>query len=354
MKTAIPIILLLACSPSAFAQDPPPTPYGPLFSTLFPIPSGINGFEEIVQAGDLARMSDILNTAIDRTSTLTEKRRALADPDLKRALSLLRAGLAKGKVFPRTSGEGPPLDVFSPLRSLGRLLMVEQYVLLADGKVGAATDSLRDGLNLGHSVAGEMLIGSLVTSAIDAIVIRVIAQHLDQFSVKDCDRLMNLANDWLSMPDPGIAALDAEREFSLRQVRTDLSANPGLAAEVSTLLSARISTVQNMLRQEPWKRTSIPPIEGSTLGAVYVRNLGLDDTYQQVLEAFTRDLARVQMLGVHAAIRRFRWEYNRLPSTLDELKLGRLGRDPFTGAQFLYQKSGESAYTLKSVKVDRL
>ncbi len=348
----LPILAGACCALSlpAIAQETPPEPYKPVFPTLFAKPSGTNGFEEILQAGDLARVSKALDEAGERTSTLTQKRRALAEPDLRRALSLLRSGLAKTKRFPRESENST--QAFSPMRALGRLLRVEQYVLLADGKVGAAIDSLRDGLTLGHSIAGEMLIGSLVTSAIDSIVIRGIAEHLDQLSVKDCERLMKLASDWLSLPDPGISALDAEREFSRGHIRTHLGADPALAAEVFALLSVRISTVQNMLKQEPWKRGAMPPPEGSAAALAHLKELEVG--YEQILEVFTRDLAKVQMLGVHAAIRRFRWEYNRLPSTLKELKLGRLGLDPFTGSPFLYQNNGDSAYTLRSVKVEKL
>ena len=351
MKLPLLVVSFCAFALPAVGQEPAPEPYKPVFPMLFAKPSGANGFEEILQAGDLAKTNKTLDWAVDSTATLTQKRQALATPELRRALSLLRAGLAKKRVFPRTPGEFFA-EAFAPLRALARLLFVEQYVLLADGRVGAAIDSLRDGLTLGHSIAGEMLIGSLVTSAIDSMVVRGIALHLDLLSAKDCERLMKLGSDWLSLPDPGISALEAEREFTRGHIRTHLGADPGLAAEVFSLLSARISAIQNMLRHEPWKRGALPPLQGSAAAVAHLKELEVG--YEQFLEVFTRSLARVQLLGVHAAIRRFRWEHNRLPATLEELELGRLALDPFTGRPFLYQTAGDSTYILKSAKVERL
>ena len=63
---------------------------------------------------------------------------------------------------------------------------------------------------------------------------------------------------------------------------------------------------------------------------------------------FTQSRAQVQLLGVHAAIRRFRWEHDRLPDGLADLRLGSLGVDPFTGRSLPYQRTGETTYELYS------
>ncbi|MBC7804810.1 MAG: hypothetical protein H7145_01545, partial [Akkermansiaceae bacterium] len=59
---------------------------------------------------------------------------------------------------------------------------------------------------------------------------------------------------------------------------------------------------------------------------------------------------RFQLLGVHAAIRRFRWANNRLPKTLDEMELApQLVTDPFTTKPLLYKPGNTgSDYELAS------
>jgi hypothetical protein len=58
------------------------------------------------------------------------------------------------------------------------------------------------------------------------------------------------------------------------------------------------------------------------------------------------------MLGVHAAIRRYRWEYRRLPDSLEQLKLGAVAIDPFTGKPLAYRRVDDRSYTLSSIGPD--
>jgi hypothetical protein len=52
--------------------------------------------------------------------------------------------------------------------------------------------------------------------------------------------------------------------------------------------------------------------------------------------ATTYDQTRARLLACHAAVLRFRWEYERLPKTLEELRLGPLATDPYSGEPFRY------------------
>jgi hypothetical protein len=64
---------------------------------------------------------------------------------------------------------------------------------------------------------------------------------------------------------------------------------------------------------------------------------------------FTHIRVQVQLLGVHGAIRRFRWEQDKLPDTLTDLRLPpELAADPYTGTPLVYQKTSETAYALSS------
>ncbi len=318
-----------------------------VFKQLFPNPTGQNGYEEIVMAGELAKGCEGLAT--DGRSTLTEKRRLLSNPDAIRALALFRQGLKKPIHAPHgTTGE-PRFEAFSAIRALARLLMVEQYVLLADGKVGAAIDSLRDGLTLGYAIARDAILGGLVASAVDMIVVRTLERHIEQLSVRDCDRLRKLAVDWLNMPDPAIDALEAERILMHKRLQEQLGGtNAELGSQAMGIIDARIDVTVASLRSPYWERKELPELTGNYPAEQYVRNLGIEEIFDQALNRFARDQAWVQILGVHAAIRSYKWENNRLPDSLEQLRLGRMVIDPFTGKPLIYKRTGDNTYELTS------
>src|SRR5438128_913692 len=69
----------------------------PNFLKLFPRPTGQNGYEEFVMATDLTESSRVWQEYEKGYSdspdpTLAIKRRVLADPDVQRALALIRTG----------------------------------------------------------------------------------------------------------------------------------------------------------------------------------------------------------------------------------------------------------------------
>ena len=56
----------------------------------------------------------------------------------------------------------------------------------------------------------------------------------------------------------------------------------------------------------------------------------------------------MRLLACHAAILRYRWEYERVPPNLEALNLGDLALDPFTGQLLSYEPKVRS-YRLVSV-----
>ena len=59
---------------------------------------------------------------------------------------------------------------------------------------------------------------------------------------------------------------------------------------------------------------------------------------------------QLRLLAVHTAIRKFRWNHDRLPKDLSELKAKAVTTDPVNGKPFLYKMDGET-YTLTSAGV---
>ncbi len=370
----------------AESEDAPPKPN---FEQLFPHPTGDNGYEDVVRAGDLIFRNNLLDAATDREATLTQKRAALALPETQRALATTRRGLNRQIIqSPFTDyNAGTLFPHFAPVRALARLLSLEQYVLLADGKTAQAVDNLFDGLRLGNLVKGEVLIGGLVGVAVDAIVVSALAKRLDALSARDCDRLTAGVREYMAQPDPVIDAFVNEKQMFVTSFLTELRRDPaafaqGLAPtfeEGETLdaeTAAVIAGVQRLGRdkaardafadaverqfdaasaqaiaslRDPSAPPPKPPTGAERASLTYRLTQMSMPVYTQAASKFQTIRTQTQLLGVHGAIRRFRWEYNRLPETLAELTwAGDLLRDPFTGKPLLYKRIGGTTFELSS------
>ncbi|WP_395140625.1 hypothetical protein, partial [Armatimonas sp.] len=63
---------------------------------------------------------------------------------------------------------------------------------------------------------------------------------------------------------------------------------------------------------------------------------------------FIQDRIQFQLLYCQTAIRKYKWEWEKLPENLDALKLAEWALDPYTRQPFRYEKKGET-YELFSV-----
>jgi hypothetical protein len=358
----------------------------PLFPQVIPQPTGQNGYEELVQAVDVLETSRLF-TAAESTSTLAEKRRVLAERPVRQALELIREGLAKPVLSPRSLLKiDTLLPELSGFRRLARLLVMQQYVLLADGKVQEALQVATLCLRLGEAIQTDTLISGLVGIAVSSLGIRALGGHLDQLSAADCEALYRLSLAWHAQPDPEMRVMAGERRFAAHSLQDlverfrkngpaglgeviDLEENDAdrrqaaadfvaltpeqfeaMARDGLRLLDRTHEQVARELQKPYWERDFERlerefPAEPGPLGTL-IRMLV--PTFGTVSNAYARETASVRLLGCHAAIRRYRWEHGRLPATLPELNLGEMAIDPFTGQPLHYRITGRR-FTLSSV-----
>jgi hypothetical protein len=332
------VLIGLVTVARATSQDP----REPVFNRVFADPTGANGFEEVVRAGDMVRGIAELDAAMMPDATMTTKRKALAQPAVQRALQLLRVGLAKPLALPRTDDEVRG-QLLSLLRNVARLLGIEQTTLWADGKTAKAIDAMRDLLLLSYAVQQGEIVANLTGVAMDGIATSFARKRLGQWSQPDCAKIRRLAEAWLALPDPAIAALASERDYMARQGGVLRERGPVVA-----LLAARYDALIGQLRVEAWKR-KLPEFEtGDSDDERMASQLWrtMQPMWAQVFDKWTFQIAQMQLFGVHAAIRGHLWEHGRVPDTLDELKLGRLALDPFTGTPLDYKPTGRETYEL--------
>jgi hypothetical protein len=372
---------VLAAVPAAAQQ---PTPSKSIFSQVVPQPTGRNGYEELVLAGERLQSSKLYLAIRDTyaTAPIAEKRRVLADKPVVDALRLVRKGLAKQVVSPRVDLSFETLlPEMGPFRDLARVLAMQTHLQLADGRVPEALETARTCIFFGRAIQADTLIGGLVGIAVETISIRTLGAHLEQLSARDCEQLHRICLQALALPDPqprimaieyattrrtiadildkvkaqGPEALkplfggsDEEFEEAAQFIRVTPPAElDRLAALVVRSLDEQSERVQTELRKQPWERQRalLEPAQEGGLASFAARFL---PSVTASSDAFSREQAYLRLLACHAAILRYRWEHDRLPRSLDELNLGVLAIDPFTGAPLEYRMTGRQ-YLLTSV-----
>ncbi len=286
-----------------------------------------------------------LRDAIGRNATLSEKRKALFDKDVSNALSETRRWLDKPLNLSEPLDFGMVSPAFAEARQVGRAFAVQIYVQFADGRTKDAIDTARDGLRLAYALEHHSLLGWLTGSAIEPLILNTLTERLNQLSFVDCKRLFTLAEDWAKTANLLEVALERERLASLAQLKAQLNQNEADWKQTETQLTKAYQQVVQLQRQPYWEREELALPEGTAQASVLAGVLR--PVFQQVSDKPVRRLAQARMLGCHAAIRQYRWENRHLPTTLNELKIGDMAIDPFTGKEFRYEIKMET-FTLES------
>ena len=363
-----------------------------ILSQLFPQPTGKNAYEDFVRAAELLKTS-VLWAEAQQKNTLSSRRRALGDLPVRQARGLMDAAMLKPiSPPPRELSFFTTFPEFSGFRDCARLLNTEMHVLFSEGRTAAALVSFSQGLRLGSAPKSQVLIGGLVGIAIDAILLKRVMLHLEQLTPRDCDRIQvtlrehverdkgsalaslsaeaktfeaamelgrkNLAEFLEGLfteptPDSETGALpSAEEVVAYQRTRKQIDAlkdNPaGQARILDNVISANKARVQAELTYLAAPHSS-PTIPEGPKGEL---EQGIFDTltpmYRSASNRFIQDRIQFQLLYCHAAIRKFKWEWEKLPESLEALKLAEWAFDPYTRQPFRYEKKGES-YELFSV-----
>ena len=349
-----------------------------VLSQLFPQPTGKNAYEDLVRASELLKLSSLWTEA-QQKNTLSSRRRALSDPQIRQARGLIDASALK-PMFPPTREltAATTFPEFAGFRDCARLLNAEMHVLFSEGRTAAALVSFAQGLRLGTAPKALVLIGGLVGIAIDSILLTRVQKHLEQLTPRDCDRVQATLREHVEA-DRGNAekSLAAEMRFveSLipqleknpvetltgllpdddemqSQLRAQADAFRSQPGERKRVLSAFLTNAQQHQQRaqaylaDPSRLPEEPKLPAGSPEATLIGLL--TPTYTQAVQRFIQDRIQCQLLYCHVAVRKYKWEWEKLPESLEALKLADWSLDPYTRQPFRYEKRGES-YELFSV-----
>jgi len=352
-----------------------------------PPAKAITGYELLAEAAQWAKSSQALEAASQPGATLTQKRRALSDKSVVEALERMHLWLdtpTSPNAAPDPTGESL-VPLLTGARALGRALTVQSYVLLADGRVSEAISTLRDGLRLSYAIGNSTMTGWLSGMVIETSLAEQLVAHDDQLAERDCDRLLNLAQEWANASDPltqvvermhqerralvqkfmGAANFDRVlqeiyqdaqnvegTQLGAQMDRLTPQARQQMLNRASSAIDTAFDQTQLALKTPFWERTPVVAQAGNGKQPEdAVLQLFLSQTmpnFDRIADRYTQIQAITRLLGCHAAIHRYRWEHDSLPPSLEELKLGVMATDPFSGKPFVYKTMG-IRYTLESV-----
>ena len=350
-----------------------------VLSQLFPQPTGKNAYEDFVRASELLKTSPLWTEAQQR-NTLSSRRRALGDSSVRQARALIDTAMLKPLSSPiREMTASTTFPEFAGFRDCARLLNAEMHVLFSEGRTAAALVSFSQGLRLGSAPKSIVLIGGLVGVAIDTILLTRVQRHLEQLTPRDCDRVQATLREHIEA-DRGNAekALAAEMRFmesliplletSLREV-----VEGALMADEDDTALTNVRTQAEAIDNDPIAKKRViaaflqvakahqaraqayltnpqvllpePKISENTVEGALINSL--TPVYTRAVEKFIQDRIQCQLLYCHTAIRKYKWEWEKLPESLELLKLGDWALDPYVKKPFQYEKKGES-YELSS------
>ncbi|MBC8137259.1 MAG: hypothetical protein H8F28_15375 [Fibrella sp.] len=359
---------------TAFAQEEPPEKPPALFEGLFPTPTGTNGFEEIIRAGERLREAKAPYPNPGRNS-LTVKRAYIADPACRAAFSLLRQGLRK-PIIVAPSAQLPVFSrVYALMRSLGRLLGFHVHVSFADGEGAAILGDVLAFVRVADTFQSLDVVTGMTGGGLEQSVLMPLTRLRDSWTERDCLRLLTFAKNRANAPDPALTTVATERnrtqaywermrtkpdelegqfayldenedtegttkaEAFAEQLRVDSGVRARVWGEMADAITAYYDRAAVLLA-DPSKRLSLetPTAETNRFHEItlYLRDSLVLDARFMVRQVVENRLTN-QLLATHAAIRRYRWENDRLPKTLDDLNLPvNIVTDPFTAKPLLY------------------
>jgi len=351
-----------------------------LYRTIIKKPTGENGYEEYLQAADIAlaaKVSELVEFVEDtnQRGTKLDRQRMLVR-QLGRLPSLVEQGNKKPVFYPNEMDFDTLLPELSAFRWVGRAMVIKADVHFADGQVNQGFSTLASVIEFGDKLSGSgPLIHNLVGRAINQPALQSLAKHANLMSVPAANDLQSRTKVLLNSPSPWINAMRIEMKaivdsmpmfmdriddfVGTEGMTSDLAAIKSLSDEqkkqvvnelrftVTRHYQARLDMLQRPEKEWPKLAAQIDSIQGPD-------NPIAAAVFEAIVPAFARidlyEIARrthFRLIAAYSEVVKFRWDHGYYPGSLDQLEDTSVAYDPLTDGPFEYRRT-ETGFELYS------
>jgi hypothetical protein len=370
-----------------------------LLAKIVPQPTGKNGYEDYLHAGDLAggylwpmyeQMMGYRLTKIDSKIDPDDEQtlppvapgtslestdlaiRIAANDHVGGAFDVVELGNTKQVYDPRQALSSETLfPEMARFKMLAKIGTNKAYVEFAEGKTSVATKDLLEGLKFSKNIFGSVLISGLVSIAMQAIFLAEFNRHLGQLSLSDAQLIDKTCKYLIDTPYPVREMF--QREFQMTSNSIDQiidkpeeilseDENRAFGSALSSLgpsdkallkgfliqtLSERYGETANMLggpeANWPVGGAGVDPIVStqdksvSNLTILLANELHGKNSLRQYTTAMAKARIQIRLLQLHAKVIEYRWQNGSLPRTIEDFADAKTATDPFAGTPFHYE-----------------
>ena len=372
-----------------------------LLLRVVPRPTGRNGYEEYLSAGEAlgdplarayadwtpgaspdgeaSRETVALWTSLGRLAPLDARREE--SKRFGRALDLVARGNAKPVFEPRIEfGPDTPMPEYASFRRIAKFAARAATVDAADGRTDRAVDLLLDQLIFADNAGRSFLIANLVGSAIQGIAFAAFDDLLPRLSRADTFRIERAVDGLLARPVAARAVLPMERKMILAgldlafastgpvdDLFSDDEGRRGAREKAFADEFAGMSLLERRAmfrrlvgrleaRDGAADRVLAGPERGWADGMASLMEVDAEESpanledalismltpvYSGFVSVAVRSRTQLRLLGIHARLAQYRWDYGRYPERLDLT-------DPLTGGPYVYERRDDGTIRLAS------
>jgi hypothetical protein len=309
-----------------------------------------------------------------------------------KALDFLAAGNRKRVTDPHERLDMLTLfPEYAYFKSLAKLADMAAYVAFAEGRSKQGTQILLDSYQLGFNLEGKILIAHLVGTAIESISLAGFERHLDSISRQDAALIESAVPGLLEGEPRVIGCIQNEQKFSMVSLTDILNGKYDLTGQTSAggeeespegkslreqikrlsgsqiqALVGRASTeIDHKLKpiiarfrgpESGWVVNAPPPgnVEEEVRQPSTVQELMdnfIEDStsvFDQVGLSAAKSRTQLRLLGLSAAVIRYKWDTGNLPDSLAAAVKKSLISDPLSGQDFAYERLGFFSFRIVS------
>lgn len=384
-----------------------------LLAKLVPVPTGRNGYEDFLRAGDLIGSNNwsvyeqwigfkrnhlvLTQTDVEGDSDVPDMPpgvspemselavRKVANERFGGAYDVLKIGNGKQVWDPRDDlGMASLFPELSRFKTLAKIGINKAHVEFSEGRTTQAIDDLFDGITFSKHMYHSVLVSCLVGVAIQAIMLSEFNEHLGQLSFSDAElidrRCSVLLSEKLSFSEvykreAGLASHDLaelikspdlflsdEDLKSFGQGFKDLGPNDQLKLQqmVTETLRQRFEAAQQRMGgdEADWllSEGEMDPIPSprdqsvSNLALLMANSLSGKDTMRGSAKAIAKGRIQLHLLQLHAKVMEYHWKNNQWPKKIEEFAEPKVAFDPFAKSPFHYELK-DGGYRLYSLGV---